>query len=226
VVVRDSGFTFQSSGVYYGNMCNSTGVAGVRFENCYPRVAFSTSKLAPQVTVSPLEYVERVSADAFPPAGWTAGGVTTGCTRTGGSLGATSVLRFTGDVGSLQITKRYTLREQVEEIGAVFITFLARGDGGLLCSSRTNGDAASFTSTVNSTNIGRYSNSVISLFVDSATTYKRFLFVIKPNAVNYPFDNIDFFLGRQANASAGTFIDIKDIRVGYLTGSPDVFNPF
>lgn len=226
VTLRESGFTYQSGGNYYGNMCNITGVADVRFDGCYPTVAFAASKVPVNAVLSPVEYVERVDVNAFPPTGWTAGGVTTGCSKQGGASGVISSLRFTGDTGDMTVSKRFTLREKINEIKTVFISFLAKGSGQLLCMSRINGDAASFTSVVNATNIGRYSNAIIYPVVDSATVYKRFVFVVKLNDVGYPFDNIDFYIGRKANATASTSIDICDIRVGYFCGAIELINPF
>ena len=64
-VVRDSGFTFQTVGYYYGNMCTVEGGAIVAFDNCYPTVAFSTSSIGYSGSVRHTSLVERVNIDAL-----------------------------------------------------------------------------------------------------------------------------------------------------------------
>ena len=109
-------------------MCNVIGLAGVRFENCYPASAFVLSNIGYYGNISPLEVVEHTDIDAFPPTGWTAVGTTAGCSRVGGSSGVVPYLEFTGDAGAMYIQKSFDLLQDVPQIKSVFISFLAFGN--------------------------------------------------------------------------------------------------
>jgi len=158
-VIRDSGFTFESAGYYYGNMCKVEGRAIVAFDGCYPNTAFASSSLGYFGSIRHTELLERVNIDAFPPSGWSKGGVTTGCSKQGGYPGTISSLKFTGADGAININKQFTYRERISDISSVFISFLARGDAALDCYSTVNGGANS--SVLDEHTAGRYVDMVM-----------------------------------------------------------------
>ena len=226
IVVRDSGYTFQSSGFYYGRMAVVKGFAGVLFENCYPNSAFATSSIGYSGIIAGTETMERVNIDAFPPTGWTVYGTTGSCSKQGGSSGNISYLRFTGTTDFASVYKSFAYREYVPDLSSPFISFLARGDGTLLCGSKVNNAADTYSTTVNETNIGRYGNAIIRQNVDSTTEWKRFIFCFNPFAANYAFDTVDYVIGIDTSAGTTKKIEITDIKVGYFKGHVSPYNPF
>lgn len=228
IVVKDSGFIHQSSGYYYGVLCNIEGNPIVWFENCYPDVAFSgtASNLGIYGKISQTVILERVNIDAFPPTGWTAVGTTGGCSRAGGSSGAPAYLRFTGNAGDMAIQKSFTYREYIYDIGSPFISYLVRGTTTPLTRVRVNGQADSDSTTVDATNISRYSNAIQQPTVIDGTTWRRIVCCFKPFADSYDFDAARYDIGKLSDGSAGSTIDITDITVGYIRGGQVPYNPF
>lgn len=225
ILLSNSGFTYQSDGLYTGTMCNVIGNAGVRFENCYPASAFVLSNLGYYGNISPLEVVEHTNIDAFPPTGWTAGGVTTGCSKIGGSSGVVPYLQFTGDTGAMYVEKTFDLLKFVPQTKSVFISFLAEGNADLWCVARVNGESDTDSNIVNGTNIGRYGQAIIPNTVN-LNGYRRLVFCFNPFSAAYGFNTVRFQIGRGANATAATVVRIQDIRVGYFVGDPVPYNPF
>ena len=226
IVVRDSGFTFQSAGYYYGRMCDISGLAVVAFDNCYPNVAFSTASVGYYGSLRNVNYLDRVPLDAFPPTGWAAEGVTAGCSKQGGSDGALSFLRFTGDAGQILMYRQYTYREYTPELGAAFVSFLARGDAGLSCYARVNGETSTDSSIKSPENEARYSNAFIDHSLIDANTWKRIVFAFNPFAANFEFDRVLFVLGKKPSATSAEKVEIADIKVGYFVGGLVPYNPF
>jgi hypothetical protein len=225
IVLSNSGFTYQSAGRYTGTMCNVIGLAGVRFENCYPASAFVLSNLGYYGNISPLEVVEHTDIDAFPPTGWTAVGTTTGCSKVGGSSGVVPYLEFTGDAGAMYIQKSFDLLQDVPQIKSVFISFLAFGDADLWCVARVNGAPDTDSNIVNGTNQARYGQAIVPNTVN-VNGYRRLVFCFNPFSANYPFNSVRFQIGRGADADPNTLVRIQDIRVGYFVGDPVPYNPF
>jgi len=225
ILLSNSGFTYQSAGRYTGTMCNVIGLAGVRFENCYPASAFVLSNLGYYGNISPLEVIEHTDIDAFPPTGWTAGGVTTGCSKIGGSSGVVPYLEFTGDAGAMYIQKSFDFLKYVPQLKSVFISFLAFGNADLWCVARVNGAADTDSNIVNGTNQARYGQAIVPNSVN-VNGYRRLVFCFNPFSANYPFQSVRFQIGRGANADPGSLVRIQDIRVGYFTGDPVPYNPF
>ena len=225
ILLSNSGFTYQTTGLYTGTMCNVIGNAGIRFENCYPASAFVLSNLGYHGNISPLEVVEHTDIDAFPPTGWTAVGTTTGCSKIGGSSGVVPYLEFTGDTGAMYVEKSFDLLKYVPQTKSVFILFLAEGNADLWCVARVNSQADTDSDIVNSTNIGRYGQAIVPNTVN-VNGYRRLVFCFNPFAASYPFNTVRFQIGRKANALAGTVVRIQDIRVGYFVGDPVPYNPF
>lgn len=225
ILLSNSGFTYQSAGRYTGTMCDVIGLAGVRFENCYPASAFVLSNLGRYGNISPLEVVEHTDIDAFPPTGWTAGGVTAGCSKVGGSSGVVPYLEFTGDAGEMYIQKSFDLLKYVPQIKSVFISFLAFGDADLWCVARVNGAADTDSNIINGTNQARYGQAIVPNTVN-VNGYRRLVFCFNPFSANYPFQSVRFQIGRGADADPNTLVRIQDIRVGYFVGDPVPYNPF
>jgi hypothetical protein len=225
ILLSNSGFTYQSAGRYTGTMCNVIGLAGVRFENCYPASAFVLSNLGYYGNISPLEVVEHTDIDAFPPTGWTAGGVTTGCSKVGGSSGVVPYLEFTGDTGAMYVEKTFDLLQDVPQIKSVFISFLAFGNADLWCVARVNGASDTDSNIINGTNQERYGQAIVPNTVN-VNGYRRLVFCFNPFSANFGFNTVRFQIGRGANATAATLVRIQDIRVGYFVGDPVPYNPF
>jgi hypothetical protein len=225
ILLSNSGFTYQTAGLYTGTMCDVIGNAGVRFENCYPASAFVLSNLGYYGNFDPIEVVEHTDIDAFPPTGWTAVGTTAGCSKIGGSSGVVPLLEFTGDAGAMYIEKSFDLLKYVPQTKSVFISFLAEGNADLWCVARVNGQADTDSNIVNGTNIGRYGQAIVPNSVN-LNGYRRLVFCFNPFAANYDFNTVRFQIGRGANATAATVVRIQDIRVGYFVGDPVPYNPF
>jgi hypothetical protein len=225
ILLSNSGFTYQSAGRYTGTMCDVIGLAGVRFENCYPASAFVLSNLGQYGNLDPLEVVEHTDIDAFPPTGWTAVGTTTGCTKVGGSSGVVPYLQFTGDAGAMYIQKSFDLLKYVPQMKSVFISFLAFGDAELWCVARVNGAADTDSNIINGTNQGRYGQAIVPNTVN-VNGYRRLVFCFNPFSASYGFNTVRFQIGRGANVDPNTLVRIQDIRVGYFVGDPVPYNPF
>jgi hypothetical protein len=225
ILLSNSGFTYQSAGRYTGQMCDVIGLAGVRFENCYPASAFVLSNLGYYGNFDPIEVVEHTDIDAFPPTGWTAVGTTAGCSKVGGSSGVVPYLEFTGDAGAMYIQKSFDLLKYVPQTKSVFISFLAFGNADLWCVARVNGAADTDSNIVNGTNQARYGQAIVPNTVN-VNGYRRLVFCFNPFSANYPFNSVRFQIGRGANADPNTIVRIQDIRVGYFVGDPVPYNPF
>lgn len=225
VVVSNSGFTYQSDGVYTGRMCNVIGTAGIRFENCYPCSAFVLSNLGYYGTVSPISVIEHVTIDAFPPTGWTSGGVVTGCSKIGGSSGDIPYLNFTGDTGDMYIEKTFDYIKYIPQVKSVFISFLAYGDSNLLALTRVNGVADTDLNIVDATNIGRYGQAIVPNAVNTSG-WRRLFVCFNPFSANYGFNELRVRLGRKSDATSSKYCRIADIRIGYFDGEPTPYNPF
>jgi hypothetical protein len=225
IVMNNSGFSYQSAGVYTGTLCDVIGNTGARLQNCYPASAYVLSNMGFYGNFDPIQVVEHTDIDAFPPTGWTAGGVTTGCTKVGGSSGVVPYLQFTGDAGEMYIEKSFDLIQDVPQIKSVFISFLAFGNADLWCVARVNGVSSTDSNIVDATNIGRYGQAIVPNVVN-VNGYRRLVFCFNPFAANYDFNTVRFQIGRGADADPATLVRIQDIRVGYFIGDPVPYNPF
>jgi len=226
VHVINSGFTFQSSGFFYGNMAKLTGTPAVVFDKCYPEAAFATSVLTSSVYVRDEVLLEKASLAVFPPSGWTASGVTTGVSVEGGSAGVPASIKFDGDTGAITINKNFVYREDVDDIGYVFISFMARGDADLVLTAEVNGVIQTLSSTKSGDNNGRYSNAIFDQNVTSSTNYRLMYFCFRPFSANTPFNQCRWTLGKAASASSSEFIEVRNLKVGYLRGGSSPYNPF
>jgi len=225
VLLSNSGFTYQSAGRYTGTMCDVIGFAGVRFENCYPASAFVLSNLGYYGNFDPIEVIEHTDIDAFPPTSWTAVGVTTGCSRQGGSLGVVPYLQFEGDAGAMYVEKSFDFLKYKPQIKSVFISFLAEGNADLWCVARVNGAPDTDSNIISGTNQERYGQAIVPNGVN-INGYRRLVFCFNPFTANYPFQSVRFQIGRGANVDPNTLVRIQDIRVGYFVGDPVPYNPF
>lgn len=228
VVLRDSGFTPQNVGYDTGTMCINEGNGEVAFDGAYPATAFATSSIGIFGTIRNVEYLERTAlTGGFVPTGWASDGVTTGCSRQGGASGVPAHLRFTGDVGTIALYKDFFFREYTHEARQVFISFLYRGDCELVCKARVNGNTSSDSDIASVENVPRYGNAILGRVVTgSATEWKRAILCFNPFDVDYPFDRVLFAIGKAPSAYNSNFVEIKDIRVGYMVGAPAAYNPF
>lgn len=227
VVLRDSGFTPQNAGYYTGTMCVNDGNGEVAFDSCYPGAAFATSSIGIYGSIRGVEYLERVPLSAFVPPGWASDGVTAGCSVQGGSNGVPAYLHFTGNTGAIDIYKDFFYREFTQEIRQVFISLLYRSDTPGILQARVNGDATTDSSNPSAGNIPRYGNALIGPVVSgSATEWRRTVLCFNPFDAGYPFDRVLYILGKAASATNANFVDIRDIRVGYMVGAPAKYNPF
>jgi len=229
VVCRDCGFVYQTSGYYYGQMANNNGNVGVRFENCYPIVAFANSNLSPADTIVHRNVVDTPVLTAFPPSGWATQGTVTGCSSQGGSSGVPASLKFTGDTGQITISKNYVFRDY-QPLAAPYIEFLYNGNGAanLVCyavvnsvaSTASNGNTSTYPSL-----IPEYSNA---LFFPKTvtTTNNRVVFTFNPFAANYPFNDVTFYIGKAASGSSSDYVSIQNITVGWFPGLVVPYNPF
>jgi hypothetical protein len=227
VVLRDSGFTPQNVGYYTGTMCVNSGTGEVSFDGCYPGAAFATSSLGIYGWFRGVEYLERVPLTAFVPPGWASDGVTAGCSLQGGSLGNPAYLHFTGNTGVIDIYKDFIYREFTQEIRQVFITALYRADCVGVFKARVNGDVTTDSDIASPANIPRYSNALIGpVLPGSSTEWRRIVLCFNPFDAGYSFDRVLFILGKAVSATNANFVDLRDIRIGYMTGAPAKYNPF
>lgn len=225
IVMNNCGFSYQSAGLFTGVLCDVVGNTGVRLQNCYPASAYVLSNLGYYGNFDPIQVVEHTDIDAFPPTGWTAGGVTTGCSKVGGSSGVVPYLEFTGDAGAMYVEKTFDLLQDVPQIKSVFISFLAFGNADLWCVARVNGASDTDSNVVNGTNIARYGQAIIPNTVN-VNGYRRLVFCFNPFSANYDFNTVRFQIGRGADADPNTLLRIQDIRVGYFIGDVVPYNPF
>ena len=228
VSVENCGYTPQSSGYYYGTMhIVEAGLPIVQFRGCYPSAAFNSISNDFGYYCKVMDTVEIdniIPPTVYPPTGWTANG--TYGTVLGGSSGEVSYLHWTGSMNEMSITKTEVYREVKPHLGYVYISFLARGDTGLLVKTIINGQADSDSTINNGTNQGRYSNAITQPTVLSPTDWQRVVYCFNQFDDNYTFDNVEFTLGKAATASPTNFIDIADIRIGYIEGGFVKYNPF
>lgn len=228
VSVENCGFTPQSSGYYYGRMhVVDAGSPVVKFRSCFPDAAFNSMDgdfgyFSKNMDVVEIDTI--VPFSVYPPAGWTANG-TAGVIQ-GGSSGQFAYMHLTGSVNEMSISKTEVYREYGSHLGYVYISFLARGDTGLLVRARINSQADSDSTTVNDTNVGRYSNAIVQPTLKSTVTWQRVVYCFNQFDDAYTFDNVTFTIGKAATASAANFVDIADVRIGYTEGGFVKYNPF
>ena len=227
VVVRDSGFTPQTVGYDTGTMCINEGGGEVFFDSCYPNTSFATSSIGVRGNIRHLEYIERTEINSLTPLGWAIEGVATGSSKQGGSDGVPAYIKLTGDVNPILLYKDFYFRERVNEISQVFITFLVRGDIDVELYARVNGVASTDSNISSVENIPRYGNALIGPIVNgSPTEWSRYFFCFTPFDVNYPFDRVMFVIGKPASAYNSNYIEVTDIKVGYIPGAISPYNPF
>lgn len=224
VVLRDSGFTYQSGGYYTGMMADVIGNAGILFDNCYPTSAFNLGNFGYNGVFKDINVYEHVDLDALPPTGWTAVGNTFASGKTGGSSGVLPYLEFTGDAGAIYIQKDFDYLPDTPEVKSAFISFLGYGDADLHCVSRVNGQPDSDSNIVNATNIGRYGQAIWPNNVN-VNGYRRIVFCFNPINASYGFNTVQYQIGKKAS-SPTELVRIADIKVGYFVGSVVPYNPF
>lgn len=225
VRVRDSGFTFQSSGYYYGNLIEASGTPDVVIDRCYPDVALATSVMTSSITILEEEVLQRTDLSSFPPSGWTSSGTTTGVSVEGGSSGVQTSVKIDGDTGAITMYEDVVYREYKSDFNCPFISFEARGDADLILTAEVNGVSVTLSSTKSGDNIGRYSNAIIDQNVLSSTEYRKFYFTFNQFSANYGFDTVRWTIGKEASTAA-EFIEVKNVKIGYLKGHAGPYNPF
>ena len=223
--VRDSGFTFQSSGYYYGNLIEVSGTPDVVLDRCYPYAALATSVMTSTVTILEEEVLQRTDLSSFPPSGWTSSGTTTGVSVEGGSSGTPTSIKIDGDTGAITMFEDTVYREYISDFNYPFISFEARGDADLVLTSQVNGQVDTLSSTKSATNVGRYSNAIIDQNVLSSTVYRKFYFTFSQFSASYGFDTVRWTIGKAASTIA-EFIEVKNVKIGYLKGHAGPYNPF
>ena len=223
--VRDCGFTFQSSGYYYGNLIEVSGTPDVVLDRCYPYAALATSVMTSTVTILEEEVLQRTDLGSFPPSGWTSSGTTTGVSVEGGSSGIPTSIKIDGDTGAITMFEDTVYREYKSDFNYPFISFEARGDADLVLTAQVNGQVDTLSSTKSGTNVGRYSNAIIDQNVSSSTDYRKFYFTFSEFSAAYPFDTVRWTIGKAAS-TADEFIEVKNVKIGYLKGHASPYNPF
>lgn len=227
VKMSNCGFIPQSSGYYYGNMVENFGNGSfiVKFDNCYPNVAYASSNnLGLNTQIADLELIERVDIDAFPPTGWSSTGTISGCSKQGGSSGAPAKLTFTGSTGEITIDKSFTYVNYVYDNAAAFISMIVSGDADLACWCRVNGVSQTDSNVIDNNTETYYSNALY--LPKEANGFRRVIFCFQPFSANYDFNTVTYHIGKAAGASSSTYTDISNILVGYFKGGPTPYNPF
>lgn len=226
VKVRDSGFTFQVTGFFYGNFIEVEGNPDVVLDRCYPYASFATSVMSPTVTILEEEVLQRTDLSSFPPNGWASSGTTAGVSVEGGATGTPTSIKIDGDAGEITMFEDFVYREFKSEFAYVFMSFEARGDADLIVTAQVNGQSDTLTSIKNGTNNSRYSNAIIDQNVTSDTTYRKFFFTFQSFSANYSFDTVRWTIGKNTTAGTSEFIEVANVKIGYLKGHAGPYNPF
>lgn len=236
VTLRDSGFTFATTGFMYPRLVQQTSDASVgntvsnmsiKIENCYPTVSLSTSDIGASV-VNNIEYIERTNTElnreaSGAPAGWTLA-VGSNIQNLGGASGDEGYIRLTGNGGNASyIYKDFKYRYYQSRLGSVYLSLWYKGDTAPHINFIVNGVADTARTTKSGTNRGRYSNALEDFAVSSK--WRRAVYMFKPFSANYPLDTLRIELGRAANGGTN-YTDIKSIEVGFGTLMEEPYNTF
>lgn len=235
-VLRDSGFTFATTGFMYPPLVKQTSDASVgstvsnmsvKIENCYPTVSLSTSDIGASV-VNNIEYIERTNTElnreaSGAPAGWTLS-AGSNIQNLGGSSGEEGYIRLAGNGGNISyIHKNFMYRYYQSKIGAVYLSLWYRGDTAPHINFLVNGVADTARVIKSGANRARYSNALEDFVVSSK--WKRAVYMFKPFSANYPLDTLRIELGRASNGGTN-YTEFKGIEVGFGTLIEEPYNTF
>ena len=235
VVLKESGFTFATSGFLYPILVDQTpdasvgatvSDASVKIENCYPTVAVSTSNIGAS-RLDNIEYIEQTNMElnreaGGEPEGWALNAGT--LTNLGGASGEEAYIRLEGNAGNpVYISKSFRYRYFTSRLGSPYISLWYRGDTAPHIDVVVNGVGATSRLTKSGENTGRYSNAIED--VPQSSNWRRAVYMFRPFSANFPFDTIELSIGRVANGLTN-YTEIKGIEVGFYTIKEEPYNTF
>ena len=229
--MSNSGFTYQTSGFQYPPLYRNDGTAarvGISLRDNYPADAYSTSKVD-GAYIADINYLEKVDfesteADGVTPTGWTTGnGTASTLIHQGGSAGVQESIQFTNDTILVMIGKEFTLRNQLNELGAIYVSFWYKGDLPPYVQFVVNGQGDTDSTIKDGTNLTRYGTALED--APQSTEYRRATYVWNSFSASTPFDKFRVRVGRPAGL-VGDIVEMKGLEVGYFPKFSADYNVF
>lgn len=226
--LRDSGFTPQTDGYFYGRLITSAEGSSnfcVDTKNIYPSAAISMSK-ASLSNLGDFNIIDDVNMEVLTggvPTGWTlsAGAVVT---SVGGASGVERSLRFDGnDTGLSFMHKTINYRNYISKTNVFYISLMYKGSVVPHINFIVNGTSDTARTTKSGANQARYSNA----FYDypQSDGFTRATYCFNFFSANFSFDNVKIEIGRGV-AAAADFVEVKSVNIGYFIGFDDAYNTF
>ena len=126
-------------------------------------------------------------------------------------------------VAFAMIGKEFTLRNQLNELGAIYVSFWYKGDLPPYVQFLVNGQGDTSSTIKDGTNLTRYGTALED--VPQSTEYRRATYVWNSFSASTPFDKFRVRVGRPAGLT-GDIVEMKGLEVGYFPKFSADYNVF